>query len=150
MSLCCAVGTETERTIFPAGFAVLHKKKEECLVLLDWSAECSAELVLIELRLECVEVSGRVQHLVAEKLVYIAMKIIGSGLGDDVHYGARVPSVFGVEGVGQDAKFLNAVGRGLHCGQIYELIVGVSTVDAEVIGASTSAIHRHGTRLSLP
>ena len=35
-----------------------------------------------------------------------------------------------------------AIGRGLNGGEIHELIVGISAVDAEIIGATAAAVHR--------
>ena len=108
--------------------------KEEGAVLLDRPAECPAELVLVELRLDGIEVALRIQNLITKIFVNIAMKVIGARLGDHVDHGTRIAAVLGVEGIRDDAKLLDAVRRGLDGGEIYELIVGIAAVDAEVIG----------------
>ena len=49
------------------------------------------------------------------------MKLVGARLGDHVDHGAGIASVFGVEGIGENAKFFDGIGRRLHRGQIHEL-----------------------------
>src|SRR5208283_1131342 len=120
--------------------------KEERSVLPDGAAERGAKLILVELRLDGIEIALGIENLVAEILVNIAVKRVGTGLGYDIDDGARVPSIFGIEGIGNDAEFRNRIGRRLHRRRVHKLIVGIATVDAEIVGPSAAAIHRHGTR----
>ena len=71
------------------------------------------------------------------------MQIVSSRLGDYVHYRARIAAVFGVESVSKDTEFLNAVRCGLHRRQVYELIIGVPTVYAKVVGSAAPTVHRY-------
>ena len=97
----------------------------------------------------------RVQNGIAEIFVNIAVKIIGARLGNHIHHRARVAPVFGIEGIGDDAKLLDAVGRGLDGRQVDELVVGIAAVYAEVVGAGAAAIDGNrtgiiGTKEKLP
>ena len=71
------------------------------------------------------------------------MKIVGSGFCYYVHDRTRIPAVLGVEGVGDDAKFFDAIRRRLDGGKVHELVVGIAAVDAEIIGAGASAVDRN-------
>ena len=93
--------------------AAFIRKEEKGAVFLDRASECSAELILILLRRDWVEVSFCVQNGVAEIFVNIAVELVGARLCDDVDDGAGVATVFGIEGIGDDAKLLDGVGRGL-------------------------------------
>ena len=99
------------------------------------------------MRASRVEVAVGVQDIVAKELVHVAVDSVGAGLGDHVDDRAGVSSVFGVEGVGEDTKFFNRVRGRLHGGKVRELIVGVATIDAEVVGASTAAVHGNNAGL---
>ena len=123
--------------------AALVGGEEECPVFLDGPAKCAPELVLLEIRLFTVQWSGRIQHLVAEKFVHVAMKGIGPGLGHYIDHRAGVASVFRIERVGQHPELFDGIRAGLHRGKIGELVVGVAAVHAEVVGASAAAIHRN-------
>ena len=68
------------------------------------------------------------------------MKPVRARLGNDVHHRPGIPTIFGIERVGQHAKLLDAVWAGLNRRKIYELIVGVAAVHAEVVGASAATI----------
>src|SRR5437762_2727610 len=124
---------------------------EEESPILDYrAAEGASELVLIKLRLvagnalysrEAISVS--VKSFIPEKLIYIAVKSIGPGLGHNVDHGTRVAAIFGIEGVGQHTKFSDTVRRWLHGWQIHKLIVGIAPVDTEIVRTATSAVHRH-------
>ena len=73
------------------------------------------------------------------------MKVVGSGFRDHVHHRTRIPAILSVEGVGNDAELFNAVRRRLDGRKIHELVVGISAVHAEVIGAGTATVHRYRT-----
>src|SRR5207302_6748273 len=108
------------------------------------------KLVLIEFRLvtgnplygrEAVRIG--VQHRVPEKLIHVPVNTVGSRFCYDVDDGAGVATVFGVEGIGQNAKFVDTVRRGLHGGQVDELVVGISAVDTKIVRTAASPIYRH-------
>ncbi len=84
---------------FPASRDVLHKTQREGAILQDQVAESSAELILILLRLDGVEVPLAVQNRVAEVLVDVAMKFVSAGLGDDACNGLVSNRSLGVERV---------------------------------------------------
>jgi hypothetical protein len=65
---------------------------------------------------------------------------IGTGLGDDVDYGAGVAAVFGIEGIRQDTEFVNAIGVGLDSRKVGEEVVGIATIHAEVVGTAAAAV----------
>src|SRR5262249_14907271 len=83
-----------------ANAASLVRSKEEGAVALDRAAKGAAELVLVKSRLGDVEVALRVQGIVSEEFVDIAVKVVGAGLGDNVYNSAGIAAVFRVEGVG--------------------------------------------------
>jgi len=95
-------------------------------------------LILIELRLTGIGITAGIQHSVAEVLIKIAVESIAAGLGDHIYDGAGVAAVLGVKGVGDYAKLF---GRGLNRGRIYELIVGVAAVYAEIVGAGAASVY---------
>src|SRR6266478_2366012 len=91
-------------------------RKKERLIFLYRPAECPSELVLIEFRLvahnplycrETVRIG--VQNRVPEELVHVSVKTVGARLGDHVDDRTGIAAVFGVEGVGQNAEFLDTV-----------------------------------------
>src|SRR5207247_9164283 len=125
----------------------LIRSKKECPNLDDRSTKRYPELILIEFWLvtgntiysrEAIRIG--VQLCVSKKLIYISVQIVGARFGDHVHYRTGVAPVLCVKSIGQDTELLNAVRRGLHCRQVYELIVRVPTVHAEVVCASSSSI----------
>src|SRR5262249_20454512 len=124
--------------------------EEERSIFHDRPTQRSPELVLIELRFVARNtIDGReavrigVEFRIAKKLIQVAVQGIRAGLGDDVDYGTGVASVLRVEGIGQHAKFGDAVWRRLHCWEIDKLIVSIATVHTEVVGSTASAIDRH-------
>src|ERR1039458_3912415 len=125
--------------------AAFIRDKEECPVLPERTAESPTELVLVELRLDRVEVPLRVEHFVAEILIHVAVPPVGARLGDDVDDSAGVASVLRVEGIADHAKFFDGVRRGLNGGQVDELVVGVAAVDTEIIGAITATVDGNGS-----
>jgi len=70
------------------------------------------------------------------------MKIVGSRFGHYVDYRARVSAVFSIEGVRQNAKFSNAVRRGLNERQVRKLVISVAAVDCEIVVAPAAPIYR--------
>ncbi len=98
------------------------------------------------MRVGWIEISTRVQNFIAEEFVDVAVQFIRARLGDYVHHGPGVATVLGVESIGDHTEFLDAVGRGLDGGQVHKKIVGITAVDAEVVGASTSTIDGNGAR----
>ena len=125
-------------------------REKESPILLDRPAESPAKLVLIEFWLltgntlqsrEAVRIG--VELRVPEKLVNVAMKVVGSRFCNHIHDRAGIAAVFGVKGVGQNTEFFNAVRRRLHGREVNELVVGVAAVYAEVIGAAAAAINRN-------
>jgi hypothetical protein len=90
----------------------LVREKEECLILLDWPANCSSKLVLV------VDGSGRTEEVpsvegsVPVELKPVAVKLVAAGFGGGIHYGAAISSVLGVDGVRDHANFGNGVGAG--------------------------------------
>ena len=125
--------------------AAFIRDKEEGAVLYDWSAERPAKLVLIELWVDGIEVALRVENLVSEIFVDVAVPVIRSGLGDHVDDCAGVASVLRVERIADDAKFFDRVRSRLNRRQVHELIVRVAAVHAEVVGAIAAAVHRNRT-----
>src|ERR1019366_3443285 len=69
------------------------REEEEGAVLLDRPAERSAKLILLELRFDDVEVALGVQHTVAKKFKSVAVKFVGTRLGDDVDDGSGVAAI---------------------------------------------------------
>jgi hypothetical protein len=88
-----------------------------------------------------IEEALGVQTLVPEKLVQIAVKRVGTGLGDDVNHGAGVASVLRIERIGQDAKLLDTVRRRLDGRQVGKLIVSVAAIYREIVVAAAAAVH---------
>src|SRR4029077_20381672 len=121
-------------------------REEERAVFLDWTTECPAKLILMECGFGDVEISLRIQAIVAEKLVDVPVKGVSSRLGNYVDDSTGIPPILGVERVGENAEFLNGVRSRLHGGQVGELIVCIATVHTEVVGSSPASVHRDHTR----
>src|ERR1035437_974551 len=90
------------------------RDKKESPVFYDRAAESSAELILIFLRLDRIEVSLRIQNCVAEILIDVSVPLVCPRFGDDVDHRAGVAAVLRIEGIADDAKFINRVGGGLN------------------------------------
>ena len=78
---------------------------------MDGPSESAPKLVLFESRLRrgCEGEGMGIQVIVAQELVKAAMYIVGAGLGDHVDDRSRVPAVFRIKGIGDDAKLFNTV-----------------------------------------
>src|SRR3984893_11839433 len=74
------------------------------------------------------------------ELVYVAVKLVGAGLGHYVDHGAGVAAVLGIEAVGEDAELFHAVRAGLDCRQVREHVIGDAAVNAEIVGAATATV----------
>src|SRR5258708_4299710 len=125
-------------------------REEESPIFLDRSAKRTSKLVLLVIGPPQVEVAFGIEQLVAQEFVSVAMKGVGSGLGDDVDDGARVAPVFGVERIGQDAEFRDAVGSRLNSRGGNKQIVAIASVDVEVVGAPAATVRGNGGRLIAP
>src|SRR5579885_775140 len=128
---------------YPTAF---KRSEEKCAVFSDRPAERAPELILIELRFCRVEESLRVQNLIPEILIHVSVPLIRSRLRHHVHDRARIPPVLCIKRIADDAKFFDSVWRRLNRRQVHKLIVRVTAVDAEIIGAIAAAIHRYGPR----
>jgi len=116
------------------------RHKEKGAIFNDRTAESSAELILIFLRLDGVEVPLSVQNSIAEILIKIPVPLVGTRLRDDVDHRPGVAAVLCVESVADHAKFIDRVGRGLDGWEVHELVVGVTPVHTEIVCATTAAI----------
>ena len=74
------------------------------------------------------------------------MYIVSPGLGHHVHDRAGIAPVFRIEGVGQNAKFRDAVRRRLNGRQVREQVVAVAAVHREVVVAATPTVDRNHSR----
>ena len=86
-------------------------EEEECLVLVDGTADRVTELVpgvrILGPSLDAIEpVSRTAEPVPAAEFVGIAMESVGAALGDHVDDGAGVTAVFRIEVIGDDAEFL--------------------------------------------
>ena len=80
--------------------------KEEDFVALDGPAECAAELILvIGAALSRVEIIRGIEIGIAQEFEKVAVILVRAGFGDHVDKSAAVVAVFGVEIVGEYAKF---------------------------------------------
>src|SRR4029077_2000245 len=114
--------------------------EKEGAVLLYRPAECPAKLIHHERWFAGVEISTGGEHLVSQKLIDVSMELVGARLGDDIHHGAGVATIFSIERVSQNAKFFDTVRVGLDGGKVGEEVVGIAPVHAEVIGAAPAAV----------
>ena len=96
--------------------AAFIRGEEKCSVFLNGTAKGPAKLVLLIVRGGRIEKASGIQRLIAEKLIGAAVPVVGAGFGDNIDDGAGVAAVFRVKGVGEHAKFRDAVGRGLNGG----------------------------------
>src|SRR5215469_355094 len=119
------------------------RRKKECVVFTNRTAKRSAKLVLVIGRVRLLEVVTGVQNCVSYKLVSVAVVLICPCLRDEIDYRTRIPSKLRIKGVCQHSKFLDTVGGGLNRWQIQELIICISTVDAEIVSATASTIDRN-------
>src|SRR5579872_5511039 len=85
--------------------------EEERLVLLDWAAERTAELIQVELLAERREIAPRIQFRIAEKFEQRSVILVRSGLRRHQHRGTRASSPLGGVVVLQNLEFLDRVDR---------------------------------------
>ncbi len=124
------------------------RTEEEGFVFPDRTAQRAPKLILFEggFRGWAESKAMSVQNVIAEEFVSAAVEIVCTRLGDDVDDGAGVAAVLGVKGIGDDAKFFNAIGRGLNRGEIGEEVVAVAAVYGVVVGAASSTVHSDNAR----
>ena len=122
--------------------SALIRSKEEELVLLDWTSDCSAKLILLQYRpglviaLEKEIVS--VQCVISKKLEKISMKMICAGLCHHIHICAGASTETGVIETGLNFKLQDCVRIGYGDARVSEPITGL--VSAEIV--DVRAIHR--------
>src|SRR5215469_6372248 len=107
--------------------------EEKRAILLDRSADSPAKLVEDERLFDRIKIIPGIQYFVAIEFVKVTVNLIGTRLGHDIHNRARIAAILSVKAVGEDAKFLDAVGAGLDGGQVREQVISVATVDTEVV-----------------
>src|ERR1017187_2578678 len=71
----------------------------------------------------------------------VAVKVVGSGAGDDVDYAARGAAVFGGVVVGDDLEFLHGFLRDGGAHAVGGVVGGVGAVDIDQIGTGALAAH---------
>ncbi len=65
---------------------------------------------------------------------------VGSAAGDDIDDGCRIAAVLGVEGVGDDAEFLDRIRGRLNGRPVQGAVVGVAAVDVEIVRPRAPAV----------
>ena len=125
--------------------------KEEQLVLDHRTAECGAELVLLERhdrRGGIVEIVLGVERRVAQEFVDTAVKLVAAGLQQDVDDRSAAPDV-GPEIVGLYLEFLDGINRGLNHLNADLLFVVIEAVEQEVVVRRGQAVGLDRTRAAL-
>ena len=104
-----------------------------------------AELVLTKGGLASVEFVaeevGRIQLVVAQELINVAMKLIGAGLRRHGYIGARSLSEFRGNYIRLDLEFLNRINARLDCELFEKLFVVVNAVEGEIVLLGPVAAH---------
>ncbi len=98
-------------------------------------------MILFIIQQEGIEVSLRVERLVAEELVEIAMNTVGAGFRNHVYHRPGVAAVFRVEGVGDDSKLFDRVRRGLNRRGVNEYVVAIASVHHVIVGATAASVN---------
>ena len=88
------------------------------MILPDRSAECCAEIVLMELRNRLGQPIRGVKKSIAIELENVAVKLVGATLDNGVNDRARVASIFRVDRVGNDVEFLQGIYAGNDYGRV--------------------------------
>ena len=114
--------------------------KKENFVFLYWATHCSAKLVLNVDAAGWGIVVPCIQAGVAQKLEDVAVKAVGSGLGDDVDLTAAVVAVFCIEVIGNNAKLSDRVKVWNQRGAVVHAFLRISSIDHESIGARSAAV----------
>src|SRR5439155_9238886 len=81
--------------------------KPEDFVLPERTSDGVTELVLAQFSDAAIEVPGGVEFVVAQEFKHSSMNAVGSGLGYRIHHTSAEFSIFGIEAVGNETKFLN-------------------------------------------
>src|SRR5262249_53303018 len=116
----------------------------EYLVLLDWPADRAAELVHVEWGNLCrIEELASVKGIVPQVLVSAAVKVVGTGLGDDRGERPDSAAVFGGNVLGVHTEFLNRVRRRLGVRAAAQTFVRYP-IQLIAVHVHTSAIHHCG------
>ena len=114
--------------------------KKENLVFLYRATKCSAKLVLNVNAASWGIVVPGIQVSVAQKVEGVAVKTVGSGLGDDIDLAAAVVAIFGIEVIGNNAKFGDRVQIWNERGAIVNAFLRVSSIDHEPICTRSTAV----------
>src|SRR3974377_100575 len=77
--------------------------------MFDGTAESATELILAEGSAGGIKVAARVEDRVAKKFEGVAVKCITSRTRDDGDHASIVVTIFRIEVVGEDAKFLDGI-----------------------------------------
>ena len=105
------------------------------------AADGAAKLILMQGALRSgIEVVPGIEGVVAQEIVRIAMKLVGSTLGHDVDHCTSGPAVFGVRCIGQQAKFLDGVERRNDGGSVVEVVLDISPIHTECVARFALAI----------
>ena len=86
---------------------------EEGFIFADWAAKSAAVLILSQRVRQGRRLKKRtcVEGAILQVVIYRTVKIVGAGLGDDVHDAAERTAIIGAKAVVDDAKFLHRILR---------------------------------------
>src|SRR6202035_4598189 len=104
------------------------RSKDKRFVLLDRTTECGSELILLVWRHRIIEEALRVQHIVPQEFIEIAVHRICPGFCDDVDYRTGVTAVLGIKCVCDHPEFFDGIGGRLNSWAIHENIVAVPSI----------------------
>ena len=121
--------------------------EDEGFVFFDGAAESGAKLILLVIGNDGIEEAFGVEDFIAEEFVEVAVNLIGSGFGDDVDDRARVAAVFRVEGIGEDTKFVDGIGRRLDGRGVHKDVVSIAAIHHVIVGAASAAVHGNDARI---
>ena len=96
---------------FALAFVIREEKR---LILDDRTAYGRAELIVLERRLRLVveiEIIARIQNVVAEIIEEIAVKIVGSALGDDINHRPAISPEFRLEFESTFSSLIESIGK---------------------------------------
>src|SRR5258708_32749456 len=85
--------------------------------------------------------------ILAQEFNDVTVKVVGAGLGDGIHYRAPEFSVFGVNTVGDQPKFLDGIQVGNQSGTHVAAFADVAAVHQEGVRRLALAIDRDIARI---
>ena len=121
--------------------------KRERSVLPQWPSKSHTKLILMIVPDDRIKITAGIKRMRSEEFIRVAMQLICTGLGNNVHDRTGIAAKFGVKGAREDSKLLYCFRRMLNGRAIHKQIVAVAAVHHVIVRAATSSVDRNHSRI---